>query len=160
MSEVLSSIQYQVKFLYISSKQIYNYYHPSDARIKKLNNQNNFYVKLEASVLQHGILNPILVNAGFVEDHYWESLPSSIKSKGKDNLLICNYIGCSRLYVAQRHGLSVPCIVSDFVDMFNKDYELLTNNEDIMAKFTTPPAYIEWHKNGLRTSSLEHFHVT
>ena len=96
--------------------------------IEKVNKRNGFFDRLEASILAEGIKNPILVNAGFapVQALYW--LPPEMQSDTK-KMLLTYTSGGSRLWIATKHNMEVPCIVSDFIDRFSDAPEIKTEEE-------------------------------
>lgn len=101
------------------------------------NKENGFYTKLEESILTSGILNPILISAGFCNERYHSWLPESMKTN-PNTILACDRSGGSRLWVAQKNNLDVMCIISDFVDMFEgKEFEILDSIPSIVFKFKT-----------------------
>lgn len=50
-------------------------------------------------------------------------------------LLLCRMLGGSRLWVAQKHNIKIPCIISDFTDILGNLKEL-KSEEEILATFT------------------------
>ncbi len=79
------------------------------------------YKSVERSVLEEGFRNPICV--------------MSIKEG------VFAYFGTTRLAVSHRNGISIPCIIGDYVDRYPEAEELLTE-EDIAGKFTDIPERI------------------
>jgi hypothetical protein len=59
-------------------------------------------------------------------------IPREIMDENK-TLLICRMLGGSRLWVAQKNDLEVPCIVSDFCGKF--EGEKLKTKEEILSCF-------------------------
>ncbi len=110
-------------FSIISSKNIHNSIVPEQALIEKLNEQNGFFHKLEESVLKEGIINPILVSIGWAPKSIINKLPEAIQDNF-DNEFVCFCKGGSRLMIAQKYNMDVPCIVSDFVGRFAGQKEL------------------------------------
>ncbi len=125
--------------------------------IQRLNNHNGFYRLLEESILSNGIRNPILVSSGHVPEQKKDKVaPKNIQDINR--LLFCFRQGGSRLWIAQKHNLSVPCIISDFNDNFSH-LELLSNENDIMNKFLDQPKQIYFKKDGVEVENLPHVHL-
>jgi hypothetical protein len=90
--------------------------------IKKLEHRNQFYTKLEQSILEEGFRNPIFCNA--IEEGTFSR------------------VGTSRLWLAKKHKLDVPCIIADYVGAWDH-LEELKNEEEIRAKFQDQPHLID-----------------
>ena len=92
-------------------------------------------------MLANGFANPVLVIAGL---------------RVKQMELDADYVGVdrlggTRLAIAHKHDLDIPCVVSDFVDRFTADEEAerLLDEAAIRAKFRDPPSSIEYGRWGL-----------
>jgi len=101
---------------------------PDSNRFKVLEARDNFFTKLEESILKEGFLNPIFAF----------QFPSGLFSK----------IGTSRLWIAVKHKLEVPTIIANYVaklPLLSKwnDLEELKSISDIESKFTHPPKIID-----------------
>jgi len=125
--------------------------------IEKLNKQNNFYNNLEKSILKEGFRNPILAKAGWCLPKKYISLPDNMKNNFSE-LLICDSNGGSRLWIAQKYNLDIPCIISDFIDRFFGCKELKTI-EDIYSCYKDKPKRIFIDKTGVSIDSLPHIHL-
>lgn len=86
------------------------------------------YDKHEQSILAEGFRNPIIVVA-------------------KDKIY-CLTIGGTRLSIATKHGLSIPCIVSDYVGRF-KNEPLIKNVNEMLEYYKDKPLKIIFVENGL-----------
>ncbi|MEM5878051.1 MAG: hypothetical protein QXF12_04185 [Candidatus Aenigmatarchaeota archaeon] len=137
------------------SRKIYNYLGPWDwrddeerkERRKYLYYENKeWYDRLEENILKNGILNPILVVCGQIAKNDWCCLPEFVKKEP----IICYFLGGSRLFIAQKHNLMIPCLVSDFLGKFS-DYPSLYHGYEIREKFSNPPKNIKFTKYGLDT---------
>lgn len=104
------------------------------------NAANGHYERLEADILANGIRNPVMLVSGRVQRRRPEELPP--EWRGRRDVLISEYLGGSRLYIAQKHGLDVPAIVNDFGDLF-PDAPRLTTVEQVAACFDQRPNQIE-----------------
>jgi len=120
--------------------------------INKIEEENGFYTKLEKSILKDGFRNPILVDAG-----YCPQMRDGIKNRrlpiemqeDHTKILTCSYNGGSRLMIAQKNNLQIPCVISDFIDRFS-DFKLLQTKEDITSCYTDQPRRISFQSFGLR----------
>ena len=138
---------------------------------KYIDRSKEFYEKLEKSILSEGLKNPILVTAGFFSSQYfeanfgerqkqhdlWRRIPPDLQSN-KEQVLICEKIGGNRLYLAQKHNLSVKCIVSDFVNMFDQ-YPLLKTEQEILSKFQDLPSKITLTSDGVWINGSPQHHL-
>lgn len=111
---------------------------PSKERIKKLNEENEFFIKLEQSILKEGFRNPIVIAA-------------------KKESIKCIY-GGSRLMFAQKYDLKIPCIISDYDDIF-PNAKILRGVPEIGKYFLDKPQKILFKPNGIRVSVLTHYHL-
>lgn len=125
--------------------------------VKTLNRKNGFYNKLEESILKDGIRNPILVVAGFCRENKIRNLPVYMQAD-HSKILFCGSNGGSRLWVAQKHKMEVPCIISDFVDRF-PDEKILENEEEIMQYYKDKPKKIKINDYGVAVSNLPQVHL-
>ncbi len=125
--------------------------------IATMNRKNGFYDKLEQSVLREGFRNPILVIAGWCRENKLSTLPLEMQEDPK-KILWCGSNGGSRLWVAQKHNLSVPCIISDFVDRFPNE-KLLENEEDILVYYKDKPDRITINMYGVAAKNVPQVHL-
>lgn len=152
---------YKIRYLILDSNLIFNYCGPAAGlhnisperqklaikrKIDKRNDIDNFYNRLEENILQDGFIDPITINAGFVKPVTWRRHP--FQSLPKEEILSCYKIGGSRLWVAQKHNLKIPCIVNDFIDRFINAEELKTERE-IMEKFINKPSKVIFDPDGV-----------
>ena len=112
---------------------------PESTTYWKLEHQNNFYTKLEASLLKEGIKNPIFCQ--------------SIKEG-----TFCRY-GSSRLWIAKKNGLKIPCIIADYVNRWDELPELKTEKE-ILAKYNNAPSTIVITPDDIRIEGCSHHHLS
>ena len=90
--------------------------------IRKLESRNQFYTRLEESILKEGIRNPIFCN----------SIAEGTFSR----------VGTSRLWIAKKHKIPVPCIIADYVDRWT-ELEELNGEDEIRAKFQDQPHIVD-----------------
>lgn len=127
--------------------------------ITNLNNKNKFYIRLEESVKRDGFINPIFIQAGYCVDIYKKYLPEE-HQKDLTKVLCCDRNGGSRLYIAQKLNLDIPCIISDFVGRFsNSGFLELYNETDIINTFNVKPKKIIINAHGVHVSEPVHVHL-
>jgi len=90
--------------------------------VRKLEGRNEFYTKLEESILKEGFRNPIFCNA-IAEGTF-------------------SRVGTSRLWFAKKHGLDIPCVIADYVNAW-PELEELKGEAEIRAKFKDQPHLID-----------------
>lgn len=111
---------------------------------------NNWFSDIENNILTNGFLNPIIVHAGWVAPKEKHKLPT----KDPSNLFVLFHIGGTRLYIAQKHNLEVPCLVCDFnnlVDGIDPIYDPIQAKE----YFTKPPLRIDFKSQGAILSGID-----
>ena len=125
--------------------------------VEKRNERDKFYSKLEESILKEGIRNPIMVSAGWCSERKIKKLPPHMK-EDKNKILICDRHGGSRLYIAQKYNMEIPCIVSDYCGMFSDGVEL-KNRNDILKYYRDKPIRIAVNANGIHIKGLPQVHL-
>lgn len=127
--------------------------------INKVNKINKFYDKLEASIIKEGFRNPILINCGLCYSLRVPWLPKEIRYD-QTNKLICDKCGGSRLYIAKKLKLQIPCIISDFCNYFeNKNFTRIETIDEIYKYFKDPPSNIRLMEHGVHFTALKHIHL-
>jgi hypothetical protein len=97
------------------------------------------YRKLEESVLAEGFRNPVVITCGYPKKRKIENLPPEMRSRRPEELLLLeSNVGGSRLHVAQKHDLSIPCIVNDWTGRFADRPEITTVEEARMCYLDQP----------------------
>lgn len=102
--------------------------------VREFDEANGHYQNLLDSIQAEGIRNPVCVNVGFLLVRAVEELPPHHRDPIP---AVCEYVGGSRLMIAQRLGLMVPCIVNDPYNC--TEGEVLRNAGDIVRKFADAP---------------------
>lgn len=152
------SLPYKIRFLELNSRDIYNYVGPWDWRDSIIRQQKRqfiyddkpeWYNNLENDILLNGFNNPILAVSGQLPKNNWSIIPTYAK-KGA----ICNILGGSRLFVAQKHNLTIPVILSDFNNHYSGLGQEIFHSTDILNLFTQPPSRIIYSKWGLDLRDL------
>lgn len=124
----------------------------AEKTIHQRNKRDKFYTLLEKSILQEGFRNPILVCAGWCPPKKYKKLPPTMKNN-KNKILICDRHGGSRLWIAQKHDLDIPCIISDFCGRFN-DQALCENQNDVLKYFQDQPDRLVINAHGVHVRKL------
>lgn len=113
------------------------------------------FERLEASVLAEGFRNPVVLVAGGVQRRKWREIPPEFRT---GDVIVSEYLGGSRLWVAQRHGLPVPAIVNDLAGVL-PDADVLRTAADVRARFRDPPRSLRLGPAGVRTGGLPYVHL-
>ena len=138
--------EYVVRYEILPPHSIINYIGPkTEEQVAIHNARNNFFANLEESIKEKGIRNPIIVTAGWVPGPIRKNLNMLMEETYKTS--ICWQVGGSRLYVAQKLGLDIPCIVKDHNNVYSSPP--LTTENEIWALFKDPPERITLDKKGL-----------
>lgn len=144
----------QIRYAILEPKLVFNYIGPSvgyhrnpdrkqleEARINERNSRDSFFSNLEQSILHEGIRNPIVVNGGWISGGVFKELPDEVQKQGLERLIICFQIGGSRLWVAQKHNIMIPCIIRDFVGRFTQN-PLLDTEEKVRELYKDQPVSV------------------
>jgi len=125
-------MNYTVRYAVLDPHLIFNYNAPTKEIIETHNARNGFYAQLEASILKDGIRNPILV----VSDN---------------SGLYCKDSGCSRLWIAQKNNIDIPCLIADVNNRFS-DKRLLNTEEEVLKFYADEPLYVKFASNRIIVS--------
>ena len=117
---------------------------PLQCIYNKLEREMSFYTKLEQSMLEIGIRNPIFCN----------SIAEGTFSR----------VGTSRLWIAKKHQMDVPVIIVDYVNRYDDaGLEQLYTEEDIRDKFQDQPDVVdlncETKVGNVWIGALPHYHL-
>jgi len=151
---------YITRYVVIPSNLIFNECKPeirAQEYIDTLNKNNGFYDKLEASILKEGIRNPILVRSGWYLSSKITKLPFEMQ-ENSTKILVCYDSGGSRLSIAQKHNMDIPCIVADFVDRFSEE-KILKTEQEIFDCYKDCPDTIEFKSHGVHITNLPQVHM-
>jgi hypothetical protein len=97
------------------------------------------YTKLEKSILTEGFRNPLIVTRGQPTKRKLSQLPPEILSlPSKERYILEGVTGGSRLWVAQKHNIPVPCIINDNSNAESTG-ELITSVDQARNLFKDPP---------------------
>lgn len=108
-----------------------------------LNKICGHYSKLETSIAKEGLRNPLVVTCGYPKKREMKHLPPELRCKRPSDLLLLEgTAGGSRLWVAQKLGLKVPCIVNDWHGRFADCLEIV-KPEDARKYYKDQPALVK-----------------
>jgi hypothetical protein len=115
------------------------------------------YQRLEDSIRREGIRNPIMVSAGGLERRRLDELPPSLGSV--TDLFVSEYLGGSRLWVAQRLDIDVPCVINDYTGRLTVGDRLKTL-EAVLATFVDRPRQATLRRDGtVAINDLPYVHL-
>ena len=120
-------MKYIVKFTLLDPNTIYNNTWSRLDLIEKEDKKNGWFIQLEESIKQEGIRNPIITFTKY--------------RTGELRVLV----GGSRLYIAQKLEILIPCIISDQKNFFPNARQLKSKDE-IISCFKDPPRHIKYLK--------------
>jgi len=101
------------------------------------------YQKLEESILKEGMRNPVVVTCGLPVRRDVKYLPPEMRSADPKSLLLLESLqGGSRLWIAQKHNIPVPCIVNDWTGRFT--HSPLTSVEEVMTLYKDKPSTVRF----------------
>lgn len=121
-----------------------------DHYVRRFNEVSGHYERLLESVARSGFRNPIMVSAGRLERRNVKELPPSLRTK--EDLIVSEYLGGSRLWAAAKLGIDVPCIVNDYTGVL-PEAEILPDAVAVLARFTDAPRRIEMPRHGPVTAN-------
>lgn len=162
--KILGKVEYKIRYAIVPSRSIFNLLGPNiknknpEHYVNRRNSIDNFYNNLEESILKHGVRNPVSTSAGNIKKpQQIELLPEDMQ-KDRSKIWVCDFQGGSRLWIAQKYDLDVPCIIADFVNRFT-DFEELNTADEIMAKFVDKPQDIRLYHWGVYFHHIPHIHM-
>ena len=120
---------------------------------KNVSDMNIFLNKLEESILKDGFRNPILIRSGWVPDRIRPRIPLEMQND-PSKILVCHSSGGSRLWVAQKHRLEIPCIIMDYIGRFSNETLVEKTNDSVLEFFEDVPQNIVINDVGLGVSNL------
>lgn len=155
---------YKIRYADIPAGKIINYL---EFLRKTSKNPTDFTIDLEKSILKEGIRNPIIISAVLFKgaDDKFAFFGSQFQRKIKlkkhyfKNLLknqpyfICHYQGCSRLWVAQKHRMMIPCIVCDFCNL--EKFHTCRDSVCIQSHFKDKISIAPYNNIGIRCSPIK-----
>ena len=93
----------------------------------ELNKICGHYSKLEESILNEGIRNPVVITCGYPKKRSIKHVPPEMLEKPESSLLLLEgTTGGSRLHIAQKYNMVIPCFVNDWTGRFDRAPEITT----------------------------------
>jgi hypothetical protein len=97
---------------------------------QELNKICGHYEKLEASMVSEGIRNPVVVTCGLPKKRTIKHVPPELLALPESALLLLEgTTGGSRLHIAQKHNMTIPCIVNDWTGKFDLATEIVSEQQ-------------------------------
>lgn len=125
--------------------------------VAEFDRENGHYRRLERSILKEGVKAPVMLVSGGVRRRRPEEVPPELR--GRRDLLICEYLGGSRLTIAARNGMKVPAIVNDHAGGF-PDARELRSVDEIAALFPARPKMIRLDPiEGAYVNDMDYSHM-
>ena len=129
-----------------------------DAYIAHRNTIDHYFIRIEDSILKEGFRNPILVDCGMcahiIDSGKHPRLPLHMQ-EDHSQILTCSSNGGSRLWVAQKHNMEIPCVISDWVGRFS-DFKQINSREELLEYYIDEPIRIRPRSFGLRLNLSIH----
>jgi hypothetical protein len=111
-----------------------------------LNKICGHYDKLEKSILAEGFRNPLIITCGPPVKKKPYHLPPHLRGIEPEKLLLLEGVtGGSRLWVAQKYNLKVPCLINDFTGKYIKGIQVLTSMQAVRY-YKDPPAALRFDR--------------
>lgn len=127
---------------------------------KELDKRVGHYKKLEKDILENGFKNPLIVTCGKPLHRKMTHLPPELRTKPDHQLLIMEGTdGGSRLWVAQKHNLPVPCIINDRTGKFREHPRITSPNQATRYFATTPKRARITRQQGFVAGGLVPLHM-
>lgn len=110
---------------------------------------------LRESVEREGVRNPVMLECGRLRKRSMREVPPDRRTS---DMVVSEYLGGSRLFVAQALDLTVPAIVNDHVGRFDGHRRLRTE-DDVRACFIDQPAVVRMRADGVYANNLPYVHL-
>ncbi len=157
-------MDYDLRYVILDSNLIFNLIGIES------NKEEDFFTKLEESILDEGFRNPILVRCGWhpVESFAFglkgwcrqleSKLPLEMQEDSK-KILVSYNSGGSRLWVAQKHNLKIPCLIADFIGRFSDEQLVKKTEKDALRFFKDKPYRLTINSRGAMVQNLPQVHL-
>lgn len=126
--------------------------------VDTMNKKQGFFTKLEKSILKEGFRNPIVLRSGYSLDR--ARILRHREYTGEDKELLICVGGGSRLWIAEKHKMKIPCIISDFMGRFAEEIPIEKTKEAILEYYTDEPNQITFNSAGIVVNGLPPIHLT
>lgn len=125
--------------------------------VEEFDRENGHYRRLEESILEEGVKAPVMLVSGGVRRRRPAEMPPHLRSRR--DVLVCEYLGGSRLYIAAKHGMTVSAIVNDHAGLFPAA-PALGSVEEIAAAFPVAPKVIRLDPiDGAYVNDMDYSHM-
>jgi len=122
---------------------------------KNLDEICGHYSKLEKSILEDGFRNPVIITSGLPRRRHKRYLPPELLNGAESDLLLLEgTTGGSRLHVAQKYDLTIPCLVNDWTGKF-KNYPKISTEAQARNYYNDQPNLIKFEKSGAIVESFD-----
>lgn len=121
---------------------------------------NGHFINLEASMVKDGFHNPINTITGQPRDMYMRNIfPDIVVPDYYDSLpLICTHtFGGSRLIIARKYNMLVPCLVYDYINAF-PDATVIKSINQLKELFTNA-YHISSMQSPVIVRAIKHTHM-
>lgn len=109
------------------------------------------YSQLEQSICANGIRNPIVVTTGPLMIRGEDELPTPRP------IFVCEYVGGSRLTIAQSMGFLLRVIVNDRANLC-RDFHEIKSASEVAALFADAPRTVRFDNRGVYVNHLPFAH--
>lgn len=118
------------------------------------NRATQHYERLEVDLRTNGFRNPVMLSAGGLDRRDPREIPPGTERP----VIACEYLGGSRVWVAQKHDMMVPAIVNDRANVFS-DALTVTSTADLLQHFTDKPRTAKLGPSGAYVYNLPYMHI-
>jgi hypothetical protein len=116
---------------------------------EELNKICGHYTKLEASILAEGIRNPVVITCGLPKKRTIKHVPPELLAQPESSLLLLEgTTGGSRLHIAQKYNMTIPCIVNDWTGRFDHAVEVTSEAQARTYYKDQPESVVVDPRNG------------
>lgn len=113
------------------------------------------YTKLESSILAEGIRNPVVLTCGLPKRRPLSCLPPEMLELNESEMLLLEgTTGGSRLHIAQKHNMTIPCLINDWTGRFDHLPEI-THGDMARHYYQDQPESITIDRHGMITESFD-----
>lgn len=105
------------------------------------------YKKLEKSILSEGFRNPIVVTCGPPRKRTWDNVPPEMRNIDAQKMLFLETtVGGSRLWIAQKYNMTIPCLVNDWTNRFSH-FPNFTDPNQVKTLYKDTPKKLSFDQN-------------
>lgn len=120
--------------------------------MRAMNAYCSHYIDLESDILKNGFIDPIIVSYPRPSNRLnYKYIPPELLNQ--DLFFLDSFWGASRLWVAQKHNMHIPCIVNDQTNTI--DGQVLDNPDLVKSLFSKKPDTIYFKNNMVHIRYIE-----